>query len=171
MPHPDCILMDIRMPDVDGLALFRTLRSGHDEAPAIFMTGTGHIPTVVEAMKEGALDLLAKPFSAADLMQAIGRAVETSGHTRDRQRLLADEWHLLSRLTPREAEVCALVTCGLLNKRVAAIIGTTEKTVKVHRGRVTHKLGASSVAELVRLVDAVMLEASCCRPPSRRPSD
>jgi len=161
LPNPDCILVDIRMPDLDGLELFRTMRAGGAEPPAVFMTGSGHVPTVVEAMREGALDLLAKPFTEEMLMSAIGRAVESSGQTRDRRRTLADVWRLMQRLTPREAEVCALVACGLLNKRVAGIIGTTEKTVKVHRGRVTHKLGATSVAELVRLVDAVLAEADC----------
>jgi FixJ family two-component response regulator len=161
LPNPDCILVDIRMPDLDGLELFRTMRAGGGEPPAVFMTGSGHVPTVVEAMREGALDLLAKPFTKEMLMTAIGRAVESSGHARDRRRSLADVWRLMQRLTPREAEVCALVACGLLNKRVAGIIGTTEKTVKVHRGRVTHKLGATSVAELVRLVDAVLAEADC----------
>ena len=155
---PSCVLVDIRMPDLDGLSLFRTMRDGGGDIPAVFMTATGHVPTVVEAMKEGALDLLAKPFSAEALRTAIERATKSSRQTRDNRRALADLWRLIGRLTPREAEVCALVACGLLNKRVAAAIGTKEKTVKVHRGRVMQKLHAASLAELVRLVDGLLAE-------------
>jgi FixJ family two-component response regulator len=161
MPHPDCLLLDIRMPDFDGLDLIRVVRATGGETPAVFMTATGHIATVVEAMREGAEDLLVKPFTAAELVRAIDHALESGGATRAKRRTLADAWRLLHRLTPREAEVCALVACGLLNKRVAAVIGTTEKTVKVHRGRVMHKLGVSSVAELVRLVEMVFGDATC----------
>jgi DNA-binding CsgD family transcriptional regulator len=123
------------------------------------MTATGHIPTVVEAMKEGAIDLLAKPFSAAELAAAVARATESDRRAHDTRRALVELWRRLERLTPREAEVCALVACGLLNKRVAALIGTKEKTVKVHRGRVMKKLNVSSVAELVRFVESVLAEA------------
>lgn len=156
---PSCVLVDIRMPGFDGLELFRTLRGSGSDVPAVFMTATGDISTVVEAMKEGALDLLAKPFTAADLSAAIKRAAESDRRTHGDRRALADVWRRLERLTPREAEVCALVACGLLNKRIAALIGTKEKTVKVHRGRVMRKLNVSSVAELVRFVESVLAEA------------
>lgn len=152
---PVCVLVDIRMPDLDGLSLIRAMRAAGGEIATVVMTGTGHIPTVVEAMKEGAVDLLAKPFTAADLNAAIARAMKTARHTREEQRTLSDLWRTVEQLTPREAEVCALVACGLLNKRIAALIGTKEKTVKVHRGRVMQKLHVSSVAELVRLVDGL----------------
>src|SRR3954470_537366 len=109
LPTPDCILADIRMPDLDGLELFRAMRAGGGDTPTIFMTGTGHVPTVVEAMREGALDLLAKPFSEGELLSTVARAVESSARARDRQRSLADTWRVMARLTPREAEVCALV--------------------------------------------------------------
>lgn len=155
---PACLLVDLRMPDLDGLALVRAMRDGGGDVSAVFMTGTGDVPAVVEAMKEGALDMLAKPFSADTLRSAIARATDSARQLRDDRRSLADLWRLLARLTPREAEVCALVACGLLNKRVAALIGTKEKTVKVHRGRVMQKLEASSLAELVRLVDSVLAE-------------
>ncbi len=155
---PACVLVDIRMPGVDGLELIRTMRDGGGDIPAVFMTATGDIPTVVEAMKEGALDLLAKPFSAESLSAAIATATDSGRHVRDARLALADVWHRLERLTPREAEVCALVACGLLNKRVAARIGTKEKTVKVHRGRVMQKLHLSSLAELIRLVDTAQAE-------------
>jgi FixJ family two-component response regulator len=156
---PSCALVDIRMPDVDGLALIRALRGTGNDVPTVFMTATGHIPTVVEAMKEGAHDLLAKPFTAEDLSAAIKRATESDRRTHDDRRALVERWRRLERLTPREAEVCALVACGLLNKRIAALIGTKEKTVKVHRGRVMKKLNVSSVAELVRFVESVLAEA------------
>jgi FixJ family two-component response regulator len=148
------------MPGLDGLDLIRTMRSGGGEVPAVFMTATGDIPTVVEAMKEGALDLLAKPFSAATLSGAIATATDSGRRVREERRALAEVWRRLERLTPREAEVCAFVACGLLNKRVAARIGTKEKTVKVHRGRVMQKLNLSSLAELIRLVDTAFAERS-----------
>lgn len=157
---PACVLVDIRMPDVDGLALIRAMRAGGGEIATIVMTGTGHIPTVVEAMKVGAVDLLAKPFTATDLNAAMDRAMATAHRTREEQHVLADLWRTVEQLTPREAEVCALVACGLLNKRIAALIGTKEKTVKVHRGRVMQKLHVASVAELVRLVDGLRASAS-----------
>jgi FixJ family two-component response regulator len=157
---PACVLVDIRMPGVDGLELIRTMRDGGGDVPAVFMTATGDIPTVVEAMKEGALDLLAKPFSAESLSAAIANATDSGRQVRDARRSLAEVWRRLERLTPREAEVCALVACGLLNKRVAARIGTKEKTVKVHRGRVMQKLHLASLAELIRLVDTVQAERS-----------
>src|SRR5262245_39495565 len=156
---PSCALVDIRMPDVDGLALMRALRGSGSEVPTVFMTGIGHIPTVVEAMKEGAVDLLAKPFTAEDLAAAVARATESDRRTHDDRQALAERWHRLEQLTPREAEVCGLVACGLLNKRIAALIGTKEKTVKVHRGRVMQKLHVASVAELVRLVDELRASA------------
>jgi FixJ family two-component response regulator len=158
--NPICILADIQMPDLDGLSLLRTLRVDGLEVPTVFMTGTGDIPTIVSAMKEGAIDLLAKPFTADDLSAAIDRAMRSANKSDSDRRSLAALWRVVARLTPREAEVCGLVSCGLLNKRVAAVIGTKEKTVKVHRGRVMQKLGVSSVAELVRLVDALVHNAA-----------
>jgi len=156
---PACVLVDIRMPDLDGLALFRATRAGGVEVPTIFMTATGDIPVIVEAMKEGAIDLLAKPFTASALRDAVHRATESAGRTNRDRRTIAGVWRAAERLTPREAEVCGLVACGLLNKRVAAIIGTKEKTVKVHRGRVMQKLGVSSLAGLVRLVDTLVVDS------------
>ena len=158
--NPICILADIRMPDLDGLSLLRTLRVEGVEVPTVFMTAIGDVPTIVSAMKEGAIDLLAKPFTAEDLNAAIDRAIQTANHADHDRRELAGLWRIVDRLTPREAEVCGLVACGLLNKRVAALIGTKEKTVKVHRGRVMQKLGVGSVADLVRFVDALLRNAA-----------
>ncbi len=156
--EPACVLADIRMPDIDGIALAQAMRAAGVDAPIIFMTGTGDVSTVVEAMKLGAVDLLPKPFSAETLVAAVGRAIEEARRTEEAHRALVALWRLAGRLTPREAEVCALVASGSPNKNVAARIGTTEKTVKVHRGRVMHKLAAQSLAELVRLVDRVIAE-------------
>lgn len=155
---PACILVDIRMPDVDGLSLVRALRDGGIEAPTIFMTASGHVPTAVEAMKEGAIDLLAKPFSAQELAGAMARAAASADRLIEDRRALASRWRLLERVTPREAEVCAFVAGGLPNKSVAVRIGTTEKTVKVHRSRVMQKLHAASLAALVRFVDALVVD-------------
>jgi FixJ family two-component response regulator len=157
---PSCALIDIRMPDIDGLALMRLIRQSDLEVPVVFMTATGDIQTIVGAMKEGAIDLLPKPFTAEQLSAAISRAIERAGVTDQNLRGLDDIWRTAAGLTPREAEVCGLVACGFPNKRVAALIGTKEKTVKVHRGRVMQKLGMDSFAELVRFVDILQRESS-----------
>lgn len=152
---PSCVLADILMPQVDGLALVRAMHNAGNDIPAIFMTATGHVPTVVEAMKAGAVDLLAKPFTEAALREAIERAVESSRRLRADHRDTIEVWRQVRRLTPREAEVCALVASGMPNKRVAARLGTKEKTIKVHRGRVMQKLQLGTLPELVRLVDCL----------------
>lgn len=156
--EPACVLVDIRMPHVDGIALAQAMRSAGVEAPILFMTATGDVATVVDAMKQGAVDLLPKPFSADTLLAAVAHAIDAARRTDEAHRSLVNLWRMVGRLTPREAEVCALVACGSPNKNVAARIGTTEKTVKVHRGRVMHKLAAPSLAELIRMVDRLLAE-------------
>ncbi len=151
--EPACVLADIRMPTIDGIALAHAMRSAGVEAPILFMTATGDVATVVDAMKQGAVDLLPKPFSADALLNAVAQAIDAAKRHDEAHRALVSLWRMVGRLTPREAEVCALVACGSPNKNVAARIGTTEKTVKVHRGRVMHKLAAPSLAELIRMVD------------------
>jgi FixJ family two-component response regulator len=158
--NPSCALIDIRMPDIDGLKLLRLIRGSGIDVPTIFMTATGDVPTIVGAMKEGAIDLLAKPFTAEQLAAAIKRAIESATVADHDRRGLDDIWRTAAGLTPREAEVCGLVACGFPNKRVAALIGTKEKTVKVHRGRVMQKLGMTSFAELVRFVETLQRQAS-----------
>jgi FixJ family two-component response regulator len=153
-----CVLVDIRMPDLDGISLVRALREAGADTPVVFMTATGNVPTVVEAMKQGAVDLLAKPFTAEALLAAVQSAVFAGHQTQDEHRALASLWQIAARLTPREAEVCGLVACGLPNKIVAAHIGTVDKTVKVHRSRVMRKLGVPSLAALVRTVDRLLAE-------------
>jgi FixJ family two-component response regulator len=157
---PSCALIDIRMPEIDGLALLRLIRESGIEVPIVFMTATGDIHTIVGAMKEGAIDLLPKPFTADQLNDAISRALQSAALADNDRRGLDDIWRTAAGLTPREAEVCGLVACGFPNKRVAALIGTKEKTVKVHRGRVMQKLGMASFAELVRFVETLHREAA-----------
>jgi FixJ family two-component response regulator len=152
------VLADIRMPGVDGLAMHRAAREEGSEVPTVFMTATGDVPTVVEAMKAGASDLLAKPFTTNALLAAIHTAIDRAQRVDVEQHSLADIWRAAQKLTPREAEIAALVASGRLNKQVAALTGITEKTVKVHRARALRKLGAASLAELVRIVDRIMAE-------------
>lgn len=158
--EPACVVADIRMPEVDGLAMHREVRALGIDVPTVFITGSGDVEAVVSAMKLGASDLLEKPFDDVTLLAAIDTAIEKGRHERDERRSLAELWRLLDSLTSREAEVCALVASGRLNKQIAAAIGTTEKTVKVHRARVMTKLHVQSVAELVRVVDRVLSESS-----------
>jgi FixJ family two-component response regulator len=152
---PCCLVLDIRMPGITGLDLQKTLAQAVHRIPVVFITGHGDVPTTVQAMKAGAIDFLAKPFAASDLLDAIRHAVEKD--TRD----LGTEAHTRSidarvkTLTPRERQVFALVVTGMLNKQIAARLGIVEKTVKVHRARVMEKMRAGSVAELVRLADNI----------------
>jgi FixJ family two-component response regulator len=136
------------------------MRARGIDAPLVFITATGDVDTVVRAMKQNAADLLPKPFSADALLGATTRAIEVSRRTEEEHRSLLNLWRLAGRLTPREAEVCALVACGSANKVVAARLGTTEKTIKVHRGRVMSKLAAPSLAEMVRMVDRLIAAES-----------
>lgn len=156
--EPTCVLADIRMPGVDGLDMQRAAKELGDDVPIIFMTAVDDVPTVVQAMKAGASDLLAKPFSADTLFSAVDNAIARARTSDVEHRSLADLWRSLEHLTPREAEIAALVASGRLNKQVAAISGITEKTVKVHRARAMRKLQAASLAELVRIIDRVMAE-------------
>lgn len=154
--EPSCMIVDIKIPDVDGLTMFRQSREAGVETPAIFITGSADLDAAVKAMKLGAFDLLEKPLDEHTLLTAVRAAITHGAQQRAERRHLADLWRALETVTAREAQVCALVSSGRLNKQIAAIIGTTEKTVKVHRARAMAKLGAHSVAELVRAVDYVL---------------
>jgi FixJ family two-component response regulator len=149
---PCCVIVDVQMPGLNGIDLQKDLlQRGRDEQ-LIFITGHGDIPMCAEAMKAGAVDFLPKPFDDHALLQCIQNALVRSAE----QRRLAAEANearsVLDLLTPREFEVMQLVITGMLNKQIAAKLGTAERTVKVHRGRVMQKLQVPSVAELVRLV-------------------
>jgi FixJ family two-component response regulator len=150
---PGCAVFDVSMPDLDGLALQEALSSLGAQRPVIFITGKGDVPTSVRAMKAGAIDFLTKPVSDKDLLSAIVRAVERD--TEDRRNLaeLASIEAKLATLTPREREVLAHVVAGRLNKQIAGDLGTVEKTIKVHRGRMMEKMGVRTVADLVRMAE------------------
>ena len=150
---PSCMVLDVRLPGLSGLEFQAELVKADIRIPIVFMTGHGDIPMTVRAMKAGALEFLTKPFRDQDLLDAVQVALE-----RDKIRHRDDDKAAALRakfatLTPREQEVMACVTGGLMNKQVAAEIGITENTVKVHRGNVTRKMGAKSLAELVRMAD------------------
>jgi FixJ family two-component response regulator len=151
--EPACMLIDVKMPDVDGLTMLLESRTAGVDAPAVFITGSADVDAIVRAMKAGASDLLEKPLDEEILLTAIRNATRVGDETRSARWQLGWLWGLLETLTSREAQVCALVTSGRLNKQIAMLIGTTEKTVKVHRARVMSKLRVRSVAELVRAVD------------------
>lgn len=155
-----CLVLDVQMPDLNGLELQETLAQAGRSVPIVFITGHGDIPTSVRAMKAGALDFLSKPFHEKDLLEAIDRGLE-SARQQSAEKEVADEVRTrLATLTPREHEVMLQVITGALNKQIAAVLGTTEKTIKVHRGRVMHKLQVDSVADLVRLCEKVGIRVS-----------
>jgi len=148
---PSCLILDVRMPGLTGLELQQELAKSGGHFPIIFITGHGDIPMSVQAMKAGAIEFLTKPFRADDMLRAIVLAIE---HDRlaHRERLeMAELKQRHTRLTPREREVMAKVVAGLLNKQVAAELGASEKTIKVHRARVMQKMQAESLADLVRM--------------------
>ena len=151
-----CLILDIRLPRVSGLDFQADLVKAGIHIPIIFMTGHGDIPMTVKAMKAGAVDFLTKPFRDQDMLDAVATAIECDRKRRVDERALADLQAVFATLTPREAEVLTLVAAGLMNKQIAAEIGIAEITVKIHRGQVMKKMGAKSLADLVRMAE--MLE-------------
>jgi FixJ family two-component response regulator len=153
--RPGCIVLDVRLPDMNGLEFQGRLTQIGVGIPVVMMTGFGDIPMSVHAMKHGAVDFLPKPFRDQDMLDAVMAAIE-----RDRQRRIVenDDSQLKERfetLSPREQEVMLLVTAGKMNKQVAGDLGISEITVKIHRGAAMHKMGARTYAELVRMADAL----------------
>jgi FixJ family two-component response regulator len=148
---PGCVVLDLSMPGIDGLEVQERLATANGGRPIIFLTGRADVPTSVRAMKKGAVDFLTKPVDADALIQAVSRALEKDRREREARREADSVRVLLRELTPREHEVFVHVVAGKLNKQVAAELGASEKTIKVHRGRVMEKLRAASLADLVRL--------------------
>jgi len=161
--HPDapgCLILDIKMPKVSGLELQDRLADKGISFPIIFITGHGTVPASVKALKAGAMDFLQKPFEDRELLDAISRGLEKHRRLRQEQKEMETLRSRLETLTPRECEVFRLVVTGKLNKQVAFDLGTTEKTIKVHRGRVMEKMGAQSLAELVRFAEKLGIGSS-----------
>src|SRR5215470_3835399 len=156
-PGPACVIVDVRMPGLNGMDLQSVLIQRRREEQLVFITGHGNISMCAQAMKAGAVDFLPKPFRDTELLKCVERALTRSAVQRQRGFEKTEARRLLDLLTPREFEVMQLVVMGKLNKQIAAELGTAEKTIKVHRGRVMKKLCIASVAELVRLVETAQI--------------
>jgi FixJ family two-component response regulator len=154
-PGPCCLILDVQMPEESGLEFKRRLDEHGIRIPIIFITGFGSIPMGIQAMKDGAVDFLPKPFDGDVLLAAVERAFAVDARLLEQERELAELRRRFVTLTAREQEVCFAVTDGMLNKQVGAAFGIAEKTIKVHRARVMDKMGAVSLAELVRMVDVL----------------
>lgn len=149
-----CLVLDVRMPGMSGLALFERLRERYSTLPVIFITGHGDVPMAVAALKQGALDFIEKPFNDKDMLALIGLSLERERESRGRLRQEAAIAQRLDQLSGREREVLDLIIAGRLNKQIADDLSISIKTVEVHRARVMEKMGASSLAELVQAVVA-----------------
>jgi FixJ family two-component response regulator len=155
---PSCLVLDVRLPGLSGLDFQSELAKANIHIPIIFMTGHGDIPMSVKAMKAGAIEFLTKPFRDQDILDAVRVGIERDRVQREADKTAADRQALFDTLTPREREVMAYVTSGLMNKQIAAEMDVSEITVKVHRGNIMHKMGAKSLADLVRMADGLGLQ-------------
>lgn len=151
--QPGCLVLDIRLPDTSGLELQKTLREMNDCIPIIFITGHGDVPMSVQTMKAGAMDFLLKPFRDQDLLETIQAALRRDRARRDEDAKAAKDIANYASLTTRERQIMQHVVTGMINKQIAAAVGLSEVTVKIHRAQVMRKMGAGSVADLVRIAD------------------
>ena len=156
---PGCLVLDVRLPGLSGLDLQKRMVEAGMEMPIIFITGHGDIPMTVRAIKAGAVEFLTKPFRDQDLLDAIQQALERDRVAREQRGKIEELRSRCDSLTPREREVMGLVVAGLLNKQIAGELGTSETTIKIHRHQVMEKMGAGSLAELVRMADRLKVPA------------
>jgi RNA polymerase sigma factor (sigma-70 family) len=152
---PSCLVLDVRLPGISGLALQRQLAEANVQIPIIFITAHSDVPMTVRAMKAGAVEFLTKPFRDQDLLDAIHLALERDRARRQQEAELAALRERFESLSPREREVVAMVVSGMLNKQIAAQIGTAENTIKVHRSRAMEKMHANSLADLVKMIQTL----------------
>ena len=155
---PGCILVDLRMPEQNGLDLQKSLLKSQNPIPIIFLTAYGDIPTTVRAMREGAIDFLTKPVKKEILFEAVQRALASDAAAREQCAQVQELQTRYQSLTPREREVLTHVIAGKLNKQIAFDLGTTERTIKAHRANIMEKLRIASLAELVRLAQALNIQ-------------